>query len=32
MRLKLDENLGRRTQSLIRRAGHDVKTVWQERL
>lgn len=32
MRFRLDKNRGRRTQSLIRRAGHDVETVWQESL
>lgn len=32
MRLKLDENLGRRTERLFAEAGHDVSTVHDERL
>ena len=32
MRLKLDENLGRRPQELLRQYGHDVATVADERL
>ena len=32
MKLKLDENLGRRAQELFRRRGHDVVTVADQRL
>lgn len=32
MRLKLDENLGRQPQELLRRHGHDVATVLDEHL
>ncbi len=32
MKLKLDENLGRRPQELLREQGHDVATVAQESL
>ncbi len=32
MRLKLDENLGRRTAEALRQAGHDVMTVPDQRL
>ena len=32
MKLKLDENLGRRAQQLLVAAGHDVATVHEERL
>ncbi len=32
MRLKLDENLGRRGRELFERAGHDVATVAAQRL
>ena len=32
MRLKLDENLGARVAGLLREAGHDVATVFQESL
>lgn len=32
MKLKLDENLGERGAELFRTAGHDVVTVWEQRL
>lgn len=32
MKLKLDENLGHRVAGLIRQAGHDVATVFQQNL
>ena len=32
MRFKLDENLGRRGTELLHQAGHDVATVWEQRL
>ena len=32
MRVKLDENLGRRAANLLRSAGHDVSTVFEEKL
>lgn len=32
MKLKLDENLGRRGIEALRAAGHDVATVWEQRL
>jgi predicted nuclease of predicted toxin-antitoxin system len=32
MRLKLDENLGRSLLNLLRAAGHDVTTVWEQGL
>lgn len=32
MKLKLDENLGRRWAQQLRDAGHDVHTVWDEHL
>lgn len=32
MKFKLDENFGRRTQSLFRARGHDVQTVIEEGL
>jgi hypothetical protein len=32
MKLKLDENLGRQAEELLRRQGHDVQTVAAEKL
>jgi len=32
MKLKLDENLGRRVQALLRHRSHDVQTVPDQRL
>ena len=32
MKLKLDENLGTRSQQLFRDAGHDIQTVYEEQL
>jgi len=32
MRLKLDENIGRRGADLFKMAGHDVATVWDQRI
>lgn len=32
MKLKLDENLGRRWAERLRSAGHDVHTIWDEHL
>ena len=32
MKLKLDENLGKRGQSIFQEAGHDVSTVAQQQL
>jgi predicted nuclease of predicted toxin-antitoxin system len=32
MKIKLDENLGRRCVALLREAGHDVATVFQQQL
>lgn len=32
MKLKLDENLGRRWAHELRNAGHDVHTIWDEQL
>ena len=32
MKLKLDENLGRRWAQQLRNAGHDVHTIWDEHL
>ena len=32
MKLKLDENLGRRWAKQLRDAGHDVHTIWDEQL
>ena len=32
MKFKLDENLGERGQSLLEKAGHDVETVFSQRL